>query len=440
MGSLWSEVQLLKPDQNLAPDAHAARSVIARMIADGHQVSRREIVRVTGLARSTIDGHLEVLLDAGIIEDAGLGGDHLRGRPAQVFKISTTRGVVLVADVAVDSTRLAIATLDKHVVDRREINVAVTEGPDVVLNLVADGFRDMLKERGLETADCLALSVGLPGPVDSHLGFAVRPPLMPGWDGFGVCRFMAEQFACDVIVDNDVNLMALGEARALNGEHLPLLMIQIGVGVGAGFVSESGLLLHGADGSAADIGHIQVRDTSDMSETLCNCGNRGCLEAVASVVAMARRVSESVNATVTPAELLELLVRGDATTVSIVRDTAAILGRTIADLVNFCNPARIVVGGPVTECTEDVLAQIRSVVYQQAQPLATRNLSVVHSRLGAEAGLIGGMISGIEQVLSPRGIQYHTRPASSEMLPLGLDPEPERVTARSRSALRLGTR
>ena len=82
-------------------------------------------------------------------------------------------------------------------------------------------------------------------------------------------------------------------------------------------------------------------------------------------------------------------------------------------------PARVVIGGEITLCTDDVLSQIRSVVYQQAQPLATRNLSIVHTELGDEAGLIGGMVSAIEQVLSPRGIQYHTRPAGSDMKPLG---------------------
>lgn len=79
----------------------------------------------------------------------------------------------------------------------------------------------------------------------------------------------------------------------------------------------------------------------------------------------------------------------------------------------------VVIGGEVTMCTDDVLSQIRSVVYQQAQPLATRNLSIVHTEFGAEAGLIGGMVSAIEQVLSPRGIQYHTRPPGSDMKPLG---------------------
>lgn len=417
MGTLWTEVQLLEPDQNLAPDAHAARSVIARMIADGGEVSRRDIVRATGLARSTIDGHLQVLLKAGLIEQGGLGGANLRGRPAQVFKVSARRGVILVADVSVECSRLAITTLDKVVVDRTEIEINVDVGPTVLMAALSEAFISMLEVHGWSKEDALAISVGLPGPVDSHIGVAVRPPLMPGWDGFNACKFMADWFRCDVIVDNDVNLMALGEARAYGGEFLPLLMINIGTGVGGGFVSESGMLLHGADGASADIGHTQVREMSDM---LCNCGNRGCLEATTSVGAMADRLSAAIGVPVSSRELVERLMRGDATTVSIVRETANTLGRAIADLVNFCNPARIVIGGAVTQCTEDILAQIRSVVYQQAQPLATRNLSVVHSALGTEAGLIGGMISGIEQVLSPRGIQYHTRPMDSEMLPLGL--------------------
>ena len=126
-----------------------------------------------------------------------------------------------------------------------------------------------------------------------------------------------------------------------------------------------------------------------------------------------RATGEVLGRTVTARELIDQLSRGDGTTVSVVNEIASILDVAIADLVNFCNPARVVIGGEVTMCTDDVLSQIRSVVYQQAQPLATRNLSIVHTEFGDEAGLIGGMVSAIEQVLSPRGIQYHTRPPGS---------------------------
>ncbi|CAM5396370.1 ROK family protein [Leifsonia shinshuensis] len=416
MGTFWTEVQLLVPDRNLAPSAHAARSTIARMIANGGEVSRREIVASTGLARSTVDGHLQVLLGAGLIEDAGMGGKAQRGRPAQVFRINPDRGVVLVADMGVDSTRLAVTDLGKTVLDQRTLDVHVDRGPEVVGEMIASSFEEMMAELDIPPSRALAISVGIPGPVDSHKGVVVRPPLMPGWDGWEACTFMASRFNCDAIVDNDVNLRALGEARALSDTDLPLLLVSVDVGVGAGFVSESGLLLHGADGAAADIGHMRASDSSDA---LCACGNRGCLSAIASVGAMAANVSKALGVEVSSRELVDRLVRGDATTVNVVREIAALLGRAIADLVNFCNPARIVVGGEVTACTDDMLAQIRSVVYQQAQPLSTRNLQIMHSELREEAGLIGGMISGIEQVLSPRGIQYHTRPEGSDMKPLG---------------------
>lgn len=416
MGTLWTEVQLLKEDSNLAPNVHAARSVIGRIIADKGKMSRREIVGATGLARSTIDGHLEVLMACGLVVDGGFGGSELRGRPAQIFKISPKR-VVLIAEVRRENCRVAIATLNKDVIADSVVPISVEEGPETVLGVVAQRFEELLEAEGFKREDALAISVGLPGPVDVKQGYAVRPPHMPGWDGFGVCHAMAKRFHCDVVVDNDVNLMCLGEARSSRGAHVPLLAINVDWGVGGGFVTESGMLLHGAEGAAGDIGHVRV---SDELDSLCACGRRGCLESVASIPAISRKVSEVRGVDVTPAEVIELLMKADAPTVDIVRRVAVYVGKAIADFVNLCNPARIVISGEITECTEDFLAQIRSVVYQQAQPLATRNLSIVHSTLGRDAGLLGGMISAIEQVLSPRGIQYHTQSRFSDLLPLGL--------------------
>ena len=252
---------------------------------------------------------------------------------------------------------------------RRTVWIDISHGPDEVVELIASAFDEMLEELGMPNAEPLAI-LGIPGPVDSRRGVVVRPQLMPGWDGFEACKFMAERFDCDAVVDNDVNLKSLGEARALSGDKLPLLLINIDRRIGGGFVSESGLLLHGADGSAGDIGHVRASGSSDV---ICSCGNRGCLSAV-SVDPMAMRLAEVTGRSVTSQELIDQLSRGDGTTVSVVKEVAAVLGSAIADLVNFCNPARVVIGGPVTQCTDDVLSQIRSVVYQQAQPLATRNL------------------------------------------------------------------
>ncbi len=157
MGSLWTEVQLLEPDHHLSPSAHAARSTIARIIANGGEVSRREIVASTGLARSTIDGHLDVLLRAGLIEDAGTSIQSARGRPAQSFKINPRRGVVLVADIAIDSFQIAVTTPDKQVLGRRTVWIDISHGPDEVVELIASAFDEMLEEARTPNAEPLAV-------------------------------------------------------------------------------------------------------------------------------------------------------------------------------------------------------------------------------------------------------------------------------------------
>jgi predicted NBD/HSP70 family sugar kinase len=417
MGTLWTEVQLLEDDRNLTQDGHKARSVIARFIAGRTRTSRSDIVKVTGLARSTVEQHLRVLLDHGLIEESDASSSDVRGRPAQTYRISADKGVVLVAAVSLSRTRLALTSLDKQIVRQADIDVDVSVGPSRMLDALAEAFTSMMADAGLTSDRALAMSVGLPGPVDLRRGYAVRPPRMPGWDSYSVCKHMADGFMCDIVVDNDVNLMALGEARALGNDGLPVLMVDIDSGIGGGLVSEDGLLLHGADGAATTIGHTRVPDHNDV---ICHCGGRGCLEAVASIDSMAARFGNARGKPATPADLLQALMDGDGGATSVVRDAALLIGDVVANLVNFYNPARVVLGGPVTESTEDMLAQIRSVVYQQAQPLATRNLSIVHSSLGDDAGLVGGMVNAIEQVLSPRGIQYQTRGSDSKLLPLGL--------------------
>lgn len=185
MGSLWTEVGLLHQEQNLAPDAVVARSVVARLIADGTDTTRTDLVKATGLARSTIENHLSVLLDHDLIEDGGLGPQSNRGRPAQAFRISAGKGVILVADVSSRTTRLAVTTLDKQIVARDEIFTSVDDGPDQVLDAIASSFESMLTNNALSEKDALVISVGLPGPVDAKLGIAVRPRSCQGGTGLG---------------------------------------------------------------------------------------------------------------------------------------------------------------------------------------------------------------------------------------------------------------
>ena len=127
-----------------------------------------------------------------------------------------------------------------------------------------------------------AAVIGVPGPVDDQHGIPVRPPIMPGWHAYPVAARLRRTFGCPVLLENDVNLRALGEARALPADQAPLLFVKVGTGIGGGLISGAGELHHGADGAAGDIGHVRVRGGPDVR---CVCGNVGCIEALASASA-----------------------------------------------------------------------------------------------------------------------------------------------------------
>jgi predicted NBD/HSP70 family sugar kinase len=239
--------------------------------------------------------------------------------------------------------------------------------------------------------------IGVPGPVDGQLGIPVRPPIMPGWHAYPVTARLHETFGCPAVLENDVNLRALGEARSLPADQVPLLFVKVGTGIGGGLVTRDGGLHHGADGAAGDIGHVRVRGAPDQP---CVCGNVGCIEAVASASAIVRALPE-IRAI---ADLRALLGRGDAAAIAAVRDAAGLIGELVATLVHFFNPARVTLGGSLTSASDELLAGVRSVVYQRALPLATRNLVLTNSVLGEYAGLAGATVLGIERVLSAESI------------------------------------
>jgi predicted NBD/HSP70 family sugar kinase len=399
---------LTVPKTSGRADGSLVYSSLARLIASGAADNRVDLVRATELARSTVNNHLDTLVQAGVVVPQGAGGNGGRGRPAHRLALAPRAGVVLVADVGVHSTRLTIADLGQNVIAEQQVPLDIALGPELALDLLSDHLRRLLNTSAVARSEVKALVMGLPGPVDSRLGVPVRPPIMPGWDGFPVGETMGERFSCVPLVDNDVNLMALGEARALPPEESPLLFLKIGTGIGGGIISAGGEVHRGADGAACDIGHIRVPGADDV---VCRCGNVGCVEAVASAAAVIERLRElsdvdekEASSPHTTETLARLLRDGDPTAVRLVRSAAATIGEVVAMLVHFYNPARIILGGSITAASDDVLAGIRSVVYQRALPLATRHLSLANSVLGPSAGLAGGVVAGIESVLSPTGI------------------------------------
>jgi glucokinase-like ROK family protein len=292
--------------------------------------------------------------------------------------------------VAVTDGRLAV-------IRQLSEEVAVSAGPQAVLARVLALTRKQLAELGVERP--AGIGVGIPGPVDFHTGVPVSPPIMPGWDGYPVRDVLSRELGAPALVDNDANVMALGEQHSGVARSADdFLFIKIGTGIGCGIVVDGGLY-RGVDGSAGDIGHVRVEEFGPT----CACGNTGCLEAFFGGAALARDalaaaragLSESLQhqlvagGGLSAVEVGVALSQGDAQATQLVRDGGRRVGQVLAGLVSFFNPGLIVIGGGVALLGNTLLAEVRSVVYRRSLPLATRNLPVVLSELGDTAGVIG---------------------------------------------------
>ncbi|HEX6710339.1 MAG TPA: ROK family transcriptional regulator [Rubrobacter sp.] len=375
-------------------------------------VSRSEITETLDVSRSKISLDVGRLIEAGLLVEEGLAKSE-GGRRSSLLRIPRSAGLIAAVDLGATSTDVALSTLGGELLVHRGEPAEIKDGPRIVLERVKELLAELLDEQRADAQDVLAIGMGVPGPVEHSSGVLRSPPIMPGWDGFPISVAFAGDYAAPVFVDNDVNVMALGEHRDGVGKgEDDMLFVKIGTGIGGGIIAD-GRLHRGSQGCAGDIGHICL----DPDGPVCLCGNKGCLEAMAAAPAIASKaeryakegqspiLQEALDerGTLTARDVGEAAALGDYYALEIIRESGRLVGQVIATLVSTLNPSLVVVGGGVTNIGHSLLAEIRSTVYRRSLPLATRNLSVVLSRLDQIAGVTGASVLAAEGVLqTPR--------------------------------------
>ncbi len=371
-------------------------SDVFELLRDGQPRTRAQLADASGLARSTIAARIDLLMRMGLVAPYG-GGVSTGGRPPSLLALNPSARVVAGADVGATHARIALADLAGTILVERRSDLDVATGPEQVLGWVEQQVGEMLAEQNRTVAELAAIGIGLPGPVEHSTGRAINPPIMPGWDRYDVPAHVQRAFDVPVLIDNDVNIMALGERHAHLADVDDLVFIKVATGIGSGIVS-GGSLQRGAQGTAGDLGHVAVARGADV---VCRCGNRGCLEAIAAGPALATALQEAGVQAASGADVVQLVRGGDATAVQVVRQAGRDIGEVVATLVNLINPSAIVIGGSMAEAGESLLAGIREVVYSRSLPLATEHLRIVTSMAGERAGVIGAAALAIGHVLSP---------------------------------------
>ena len=385
------------PDRG-APGNPVSVGRLLQLVRSGVATTRRDLIRVTGLSRSTVTQRVDTLLAAGLLRESA-GEAEGRGRPAGTLSFHEGYGHVLAAGLYRHRAELVALDLAGRVLHRRELPMAISAGPDPVLDAVEDQLPVLVAEANLDPADTVALGVGVPGPVDVSVGRVMQPPVMPGWHDYPVRDRLAARVGVPVFLENDANLMALGEQR-VHWRGVPsLLSVTVGTGIGAGIVID-GRLYRGVDGGAGDIGHIRMYG----HEERCACGAVGCLAAVASGSALVTKLAALGKDVEWVSDVLRLVHEGDPDAIAAVRTAGQLAGEVLTTVVSVLNPEILVLAGEMAYTNEYFVTGMRELIYQRSLPRATRHLRVVSTKLGADAWRHGMTELVVDEVFAPAAV------------------------------------
>ncbi len=401
-------IQLEKSDANQARSVctpiflSRAEAEVVRILWRQGKVSRTEISSITGWSKAKTSQQIRGLVTKGYVVEVGEGASQ-GGRKPRLLRLNDQLGYLVGLDIGATSIDAVLADVGGKILQRCSEPADIRQPPDIFLSRCSELILDMAAAQACRPDQILGIGVGVPGPVNFARGVLVAPPLMPNWENFLIRDFLQHTFpSAYVVIDNDVNIMALGEQRAGEGVGVDHFMfVKIGTGIGCGIVS-NGKMHRGSMGCAGDIGHICV----DKQGPICRCGNTGCLEAMAAGPSIAekamqaakngsspllRQVMEANGGVLRPEDVSVACREADQAALEIIRASGEMIGDVLASLVNFFNPSHIFIGGGIANFGNHLLVAIRRAVLRRSLPLATTHLSINFSRMGAEVGVIGAV-------------------------------------------------
>ncbi|GHG10150.1 MULTISPECIES: ROK family protein [Amycolatopsis] len=364
---------------------------LLQLVRTGQASTRKALQERSGLSRSTLTARLEQLQAAGLLAEGGQE-DSTGGRPARQLRFDEQHAVVLAASIDTTHAEAAVTDLAGRVLGRRAGALRVADGPEPVLDQVAEWFEELRAEAGRPVC---GVGVSVPGPVEPGRARVTQPPIMPGWDGYPIDGHLGARFGAPVLVDNDANLMALGVHRARYRDSAALVVVKVSTGIGAGLVL-GGEVFRGIDGGAGDIGHIRLPEHPDAR---CLCGSLGCLAAVAGGGALAARLTELGLPTESGSGVRDRIAAGDPLAVRLAEVAGRQVGEVLATLVCVVNPGVVVIAGDLAE--PHFVAGVREVLYRRALPRATQHLRVEIGGRGEGMAVAGAVAMVVDTVFAP---------------------------------------
>ena len=370
-------------------------------------ISRAELAQRMHLSRAAMTAIVNDLIKCDAIRETEPRNGS-SGRPPIILEVNAPGGHVVGIDMGASHLSIILTDFAAQVIDEIEVPFRVADGPEICISLANNLMEELLKKNQLSIARISALGLGVPGPIASEAGMVYAPPIMPGWDGYPIQANLEERWGLPVSLNNDAELGALGEwAYGVGRGENHLAYIKVGTGIGSGLLL-SGQIYRGATGSAGEIGHLTIEENGP----LCDCGNSGCLEALAGGKAIARQGREAILkgqrtllASMVPMESLTArdvafaARRGDLVSQKIIATAGRYLGIAIAGLVNLFNPRTVVIGGGVAQIGDLLLQPIRDTVTQRSLQASARTVRINTAVLRRHSSGMGAIVQALSIAL-----------------------------------------
>ena len=378
---------------------HAALDLIRFSAGD---LSRTGLADKMGLTRAAVSLIVTDLLESGVVQEAE-SRSAPNGRPPVILEVNPKAGLAIAIDMGATHMSIALADFTARIHQEAEFPLNIKNGPEACLAAANQNLLKLLNTQGLSLSDISAIGVGVPGPVNTKAGIVVAPPIMPGWDQYPIRATLEKMWGCPVTLNNDAELGALGEwAYGAGRGEKNIAYIKVGSGIGAGLILNQ-QIYGGTTGAAGEIGHLTI----DENGPLCNCGNRGCLEAFAGGHAIAMQgkllvksgkrtlLSELPFEEITAHEVAEAARRGDLHAQEILRRAGTFIGIAIAGLINLFNPSIVIIGGGVAQVGDIITTPIRQAVRDRALHASEQSVRITTGMLGRRSLLIGAIVQAI---------------------------------------------
>ncbi len=360
-------------------------ALVLKTIYQSENISRAEIARTTRLTRTTVSDIVGELIAAGLVQEIGVGAAANGGKPPIQVQLSENSRQLICVDLSNDQFRGALTDLRGNFLYEESVSLENPMGQEALEGV----YRLIDRLLHAAGAPILGIGIGAPGLIDTTQG-VVRQSVNRGWQDLPLGSLLEQRYRLPIYLANDSHIAALAEYTFGERQVLPnLVLIKVGEGIGSGIVL-NGHIFTGDGFSAGEIGHLSV----EKGGRLCNCGNHGCLETVASTRSLLHAarpllLGEQSQAGLSLEDVRRAYAAHHAQVNDLVASTAAFLGDAVAYLIGVMNVSQVVIAGAPVAFGESYLEAVRAEARQRVLPAMAAGTTISFSRLGENIVLRG---------------------------------------------------